>query len=85
MSDGELRLPLPGEPYGAHVVIASCIGNDTPEDGSVFNTLLIINESKPYYSLVQATIEEGITVLESFENIIPAALAYADATGLDRE
>lgn len=49
-------LPLPGDPLGPDLVIASCWQNDDSDDEAINTaTVVVLHPEPPYYGVVQLT------------------------------
>lgn len=79
-----IRLPLPGEHAQYGIVIASVWFNDSPEDGDMSATFMLLHGETPYYGIYEGVWRNdrwNYTLLEEHENINPATDAYANNGG----
>lgn len=81
-------LPLPNDTFDGGIVIASCWGNDEPQDDGTppFATLLVLDPKPPFYRLFQIEVTDAGGWRKgdderSHPNIIPAAEDYSDSIG----
>lgn len=76
-------LPMPNDEFDGSIVIASCWGNDTPENGATWYTLLLLNDTPgEFYRVLNVDSEtRRIYWDEPYPNIIPAAEAYSETIG----
>lgn len=83
MIAGPSPLPVPNDEFDGSTVVASCWGNDDPEDGVTWYALLLLNETPGnFYRVVEVESEtRRIHRDESHPNIIPAAEAYSETIG----
>lgn len=81
-------LPRPNDSFDGGIVIASCWGNDDPDEGIVFAEVMLLQPDIPYYRLMQIEVDEymgnwavNVGTETRHRNVMPATEDYSDRVG----